>query len=129
MGSSLLVVDDIDLIAEQAPGLLALLRAQLRLPLPTKKPANESAVEAGLLVLATTSTIPSPPLLAAFDDVVEVPLLRAEEEALDALRAASLLEGKGDGRAAIGELKLKYPISAKRLMSQADFAWRYSYEE
>lgn len=129
MGSSLLVVDDIDLIAEQAPGLLALLRAQLRLPLPPKKPANESAVEAGLLVLATTSTIPSPPLLAAFDDVIEVPLLRAEEEALDALRAASLLEGKGDERAAIGELKLKYPISAKRLMSQADFAWRFSYEE
>jgi len=109
----------------------------VRLPLPPARSrsgdaSNEGGSAAGggegsgaptLLVLATTSAPPSPQLAAAFDEVLSVPLLQSAEEALDALRAASLLPRDADGGAleAMG-LYLSFPMSVKQLMREAEWS-------
>ena len=118
MRRALLVLDDIDLLVADSPALLAFLRAQLRLPLPLSTSVSAQGEPAELLVLATTTTTASPQLTAAFDETLSVPLIRSKEDAIEALRAASLPAEP----AALEELGLEFPVGVKLLMQRMERA-------
>jgi len=124
MRRALLVLDDVDLMVDEAGVLLALLRAQLRMPLSQSGGMANSDGDPALLVIATSSsTSPSSPLAAAFDDICRVPLLRNNDEAADALRSARIFDGsEAVDSATLESLKLRYPVGVKQLLRTATFA-------
>ncbi|KAL1530398.1 hypothetical protein AB1Y20_001303 [Prymnesium parvum] len=124
MRRALLVLDDVDLMVDEAGVLLALLRAQLRMPLSQSGGMANSDGDPALLVIATSSsTSPSSPLAAAFDDICRVPLLRNNDEAADALRSARIFDGsEAVDSATLESLKLRYPVGVKQLLRTSTFA-------
>lgn len=136
MQRSLLVLDDVDLLLATSTALLTFLRAQLRLPLDESRLATRAADQPSkLLVIGTCSARPSAEMVAIFDASLDVPLLRNQSDAREALQTAlryratsSASESGKDEVQQVGQWEeqiqsLSFPVGVKRVMRMLDCDW------
>lgn len=112
-GHALLVIDDVDLVAQDATAATTL-RALLRRPPPSHKNSTR-------LSIVATSSVPDPPssIVNAFDAVLTVPCVESSQDAVDVL--APLTSAK-DELSEKMSLSLTKKVGCKKLITAAERA-------